>query len=87
MDISEAVKAGLSQGEIATALGVSRVTVNLWSRQKMNPHHLHADKLSERMCALKKAISGGMIPPRDRKRKPRHAAIAEIMERLCDTAR
>jgi transcriptional regulator with XRE-family HTH domain len=86
MDISVAINAGLSQSEIAKALGVSRVTVNLWINGKMKPHSLHADRLRSRVHLLNAAIHGNMIPPRDRKRKPRHEAIAKVLEQLTNVS-
>lgn len=85
MDVTTATKAGLSQSEIAQALGVCRVTVNLWSRGKMKPHKLHAERLAHRMEVLVKAITQGLIPPQDPRRKPRHAAILDAMRQVDTT--
>jgi transcriptional regulator with XRE-family HTH domain len=86
MDISVATNAGLSQSEIAKVLGVSRTTVNLWVNGKFKPHALHAERLRSRMQLLNAAIHGNMIPPRDRKRKPRHEAIAKVIDQLTNVS-
>ena len=86
MNLSSFAQAGLSQSEIAGALGVSRVTVNLWLNGKTKPHQLHADRIRRRAQLLDAAINGNMIPPRDRKRKPRHAAIEAVLDQLNNIA-
>lgn len=62
LDFSFAKSANLTQAELAAALGVSRVTVNLWIKGKSKPHRLHAGEIKKRLALLKAAVESGTLP-------------------------
>lgn len=63
LDFSFTKDAAISQVELAKALGVSRVTVNMWINGRMHPHHLHERRISAKLDALREAVAAGEIPP------------------------
>lgn len=82
MDMSAAAELGLTQTELAQALGVSRVTVNLWLNGKMKPHRYHAENIHRRLGLLQEAMRRKMIPKASPQRKPRHDHIRVALARL-----
>ncbi len=62
-------RAGLTQGEFAELIGVSRNTVNLWMNGPRRPHFLLRRRVDKALELLKKAVDdarlpGAMPPPR-----------------------
>ena len=62
LDFSFAKTAKLTQTELAAALGVSRVTVNLWIKGKSKPHRLHAGDIKRRLTILRELVESGKLP-------------------------
>lgn len=82
MNFATAIEAGLTQGELARAIGVSRVTINLWLNGKMKPHRYNAANIAASLEILGKAIAQGLIPRPLSRRKPRHEGIAKAMQQV-----
>jgi transcriptional regulator with XRE-family HTH domain len=55
-------RAGLTQKEFAVLTGVSRVTVNLWSRGKMRPHRYIKPRTIRVINTLETAVANGLLP-------------------------
>lgn len=62
IDFEPLANSGLTQKEFADLCGVSRVTVNLWARGKMQPHLYIKDRVSGVVDALAEAIQAGKLP-------------------------
>jgi transcriptional regulator with XRE-family HTH domain len=62
MDFSIIERAGLTQKEFADLGEVSRVTVNLWTSGKMNPHRYIKGGISELLGILNVAVDKGALP-------------------------
>ena len=86
VNFRSALSAGISQTELAKALGVSRTTVNLWANGKMHPHRYNADNLRARLLLLSAAIEQGLIPGKKATRAARHEAIAAAMKAVANCA-
>lgn len=86
MEMNSFVKAGLLQREVAELLGVCRVTVNRWFKERTEPHSLIADKVEHTIAQIDEALEVGELPlplslPRDQ-RLPRLRRI--IIDRELD---
>lgn len=68
--------AGLTQSEFAELCGVSRVTVNLWIKGKMNPHRFVRDRVAEVLDQIREAHTKGSLPVA----KSRGAARKKLIE-------
>lgn len=84
MNFQFAIKAGLTQVELAKVLGVSRVTVNHWVNGKMNPHRYIRDDVAHKLCLLQMAIEEGLIPARRNNKGPRHDQIERAIQQAGD---
>lgn len=62
MDFSTIDRAGLTQGEFAHLVAVTRTTVNMWVRGKMQPHRFIADGVADMLATLEAAIERGDLP-------------------------
>ena len=62
MDFSVIQKAGITQREFATIVGVSRVTANMWSRGKMNPHRLIKHNVERCVARIGWLVETGQLP-------------------------
>lgn len=58
-------RTGLTQAEMATIFGVSRVTMNNWLCGRGNPHPLLRDRVTKRLKAIKAALAAGHLPITD----------------------
>lgn len=62
MDFTVVSKAGLTQREFAALCGVSRVTVNLWVKEKMKPCRFIAPFVKDTLEAIEHAIEKKRLP-------------------------
>lgn len=56
------VKAGLSQTEFGALVGVGRVTVNLWMNGKTKPSKWVAERVTQTLEQLQRAVDAGTLP-------------------------
>ena len=61
-DFTVIARAGLTQDEFSQLVSVSRVTVNMWVRGKVQPHRYVRDKVKWFVGHLEDAISMGYMP-------------------------
>lgn len=69
--------AGLTQGEFAHLVGVSRVTVNLWCNGK-SPSKFLFEKIERVLNAITKAHDAGALPLERPKGKPKAQHLEDI---------
>lgn len=62
IDFSILEKAGISQAEFADLCGVSRVTVNLWVKGKMQPHRYLRHTVARVTEDIQVALDAGRLP-------------------------
>lgn len=62
MDFGLIGKAGLTQVEFAEIVGVSRVTVNMWSRGRVKPSRFVRVKVLKTLSAIRKAVENKSLP-------------------------
>lgn len=62
MDFSAIERGKLTQKEFGILCGVSRVTVNLWVRNKMQPHRYIRQDVERTISLLNQAIDQGQLP-------------------------
>lgn len=80
IDFSAIHRAGLTQSEFAALCEVSRVTVNLWVKAKMQPHRYHRDHVAMCLRAVKEALAADYLPLNKRlKGKARAAALRSAL--------
>jgi len=64
MDFQVLQDTGVSQGEFARLMGVSRVTVNNWCRGHSTPRGDRAKKARQLILVLRRCGEAGMLPDR-----------------------
>ena len=80
MNIKLLADSCLTQTELASLFGVSRVTVNHWYTGRHSPHQLHRVKIADTAKKLADAIESGKLPlPPGIRRPPRLPAAREIL--------
>lgn len=62
MDFDILFDAGITQGEFAQIVGVSRVTVNMWSKGKTIPNRFRERKIQRVLAAVKSALGAKKLP-------------------------
>ncbi len=62
LDFSAIHRAGLTQSEFADLCKVSRITVNLWVKGKMQPHRYNRDHVAMCIMATADAIKSRKLP-------------------------
>ena len=62
MDFEPVKRAKLKQEEFGRMCGVSRVTVNMWLNNKMQPHRFLKANVTKRLQVLSEALSVGDLP-------------------------
>lgn len=62
MDFSVIDRGELTQKEFSVLCGVSRVTVNLWVRNKMQPHRYIRQRIERLVAQLNSAVDQGTLP-------------------------
>lgn len=62
MDFSTIARSGMTQGEFAQLVGVSRPTANMWVTGKMHPHRYTNAKIALVLEHLQSAIKHGALP-------------------------
>lgn len=63
MDFTVIERAGLTQAQVGLLVGVSRVTINLWSKGKKPVSEKQTPKLHRLLTALQRAVDAGDLPP------------------------
>lgn len=92
MDFTIIKRAGMSQLEFATLVGVNRVTANLWVRGKMSPHRFISQKIAQVIEAMQSAIDHQELPisadtPKLKRMQLIRGAVKAGALRLKDAAR
>lgn len=87
MDFKKFVQAGLTQGELASLIGVSRVTVNNWIHGRKAPDNItNRDteaKLEKVMNKITEALDMGLLPiDPSVKREDRASEINKVFEQV-----
>lgn len=79
MDFSVIDRAGVTQGQFATVVGVERVTVNTWVRAKFRPRGIARARVSKLLALLAEAIEAGTLPvPVPDRRSETDAVLAQL---------
>lgn len=90
MNFAPLINSGLTQGEFAAWVGVSRPTVNIWVSRRAKPSHLVRDKVLQRLEALQWALDKNMLPPgihlSDPERKTRVPEILATIQKSYEAA-
>ena len=76
---------GLTVGELAVLLGVSRVTASNWINERSSPHTLHAARVAEIWKRIAQAVIDRDLPLDIKTRQrgePRLAALKELLPEL-----
>lgn len=80
IDFSAIHRAGLTQSEFADICEVSRITVNLWVKGKMQPHRYNRDHVAMCILATANAIESRKLPlPSGLKGDRRAAALRSAL--------
>ena len=84
LDFSIIEQAGITQGEVAELLGVSRVTVNKYCKGHAQPHSLIAKRVARFLALLESKITEGKLPIEqvDARHEQREARLALIRAAL-----
>lgn len=53
---------GMTQGEFAQIVGVTRVTTNLWVKGKMRPNRYVAERVNKLLSSIAAAVDQGHLP-------------------------
>lgn len=81
LDFTVVARAGLTQAEFASLVGVTRATACLWVRGKMNPNRYIKDHVAAVVASLERAIAAGQLP------LPHSTPKTRRVERLCAAVR
>ena len=80
-DFSVLKRAGISQGEFGVMVGVSRVTVNNWVRDRCDPSSDHRFYVGRALKALARLIDLGRLPfGDDVSKRQRRAAVRSLTD-------
>lgn len=81
MDFTPIIHAGITQGEFAKLLKVSRVTVSGWMTGKMGVHEMRKPRVQRLLDVIHKATNNGEFPLHDIPRAGRFDAIKKVLVR------
>lgn len=79
IDFSPLQVSGITQGEFAKLLKVSRVTVSGWVTQKMGVHEMRKPRVVRLLQVIAQATKDGALPLRDVPRPNRFDAIKKAL--------
>jgi predicted transcriptional regulator len=84
LDFGVIERAGITQGEVAALLGVSRVTVNKYCMGHAQPHSLISKRVGKFLALLESRLAEGKLPiaPSDVRHEQREARLASIRAAL-----
>lgn len=85
-DFSIIKRAGLTQGEFSSLVGVTRATTNMWVSGKMKPNRYITDHVAIITATIERAIDNGQLPlPRNIARTKRPEALCSVIKANRDT--
>lgn len=85
MDFSLIDRAGVSQGQFAQLVGVSRITVNTWVKARFKPRGSIRVRVIKLLSLLEAAITDGRLPVPVSDRRAETEAVLNALREALDT--
>lgn len=79
IDFEPLKTSGITQGEFAQLLKVSRVSVSSWITNKMGVHEMRKPRVVRLLKVIEQATADGKFPLRDTPRAKRFDAIKKVL--------